>query len=179
MAKGRRSGAGGRGRRPVRLRGPRGPRLVGYLRSMVEESHLLRYVLLLAVLWLAFAAAMFAAEHDAPGGSMRTYGQALYWGIAAFSTAGIADTPVTGPGRVIGGVWIVTGSVLFFGIIVASVTGYFMRPVQCPARQIVETIEYNLEHLEDLSVDELDLLKKTTDDLILHVEKLKKREASD
>jgi len=39
-------------------------------------------------------------------------------------------------------------------------------------------IEYNLEHLEDLSVDELDLLKRTADNLILHMERLKKREAS-
>jgi voltage-gated potassium channel len=44
------------------------------------------------------------------------------------------------------------------------------------ARQIVDTIEYNLEHLDDLSIDELDLLKKTTDNLICHMERLKGRE---
>jgi voltage-gated potassium channel len=75
----------------------------------------------------------------------------------------------------VGGIWIVVGSLLFFGTIVATVTAYFMRPLQRPARQIIETIEYNLEHLEDLSVDELDLLKETTDALIDHVERLKQR----
>lgn len=53
-----------------------------------------------------------------------------------------------------------------------------MRPLQRPARQIIDTIEYNLEHLEDLSVDELDLLKETTDALIDHVERLKQRQAA-
>ena len=74
-----------------------------------------------------------------------------------------------------GGVWIVIGSLLFFGTIVTTVGAYFLRPLQRPARQIVETIEYNLEHLEDLSVEELDLLKETTDALIEHVEEVKRK----
>jgi voltage-gated potassium channel len=73
----------------------------------------------------------------------------------------------------IGGIWIVLGSVLFFGTIVATVTTYFMRPMQRPHKKIIDTIEYNLEQLEDLSVDELDLLKETVDTLIVHVERLK------
>jgi voltage-gated potassium channel len=31
-----------------------------------------------------------------------------------------------------------------------------------PAKQIIDTIEYNLEQLDDLSLDALALLKKTT-----------------
>ncbi len=62
---------------------------------------------------------------------------------------------------------------VFFGIIVATITGYFMRPMQRPVRRIVDLIEYNLEHLSELSVEELDLLKETTDSLILHMERLK------
>jgi voltage-gated potassium channel len=150
------------GSKPVRLRISHTPRLRRYLLSIVEETYFLRLVGLLLVLWLLFAAGMSLVERRADGGKIHSYGQALYWGVAAFSTAGIADTPVTGLGQLIGGTWIVTGSVLFFGIIVGSITGYFMRPVQRPARQIVDTIEYNLEHLDDLSIDELDLLKKTT-----------------
>ena len=37
-------------------------------------------------------------------------------GVAAFSTAGIADTPLTAVPGLIGGLWIVIGSVLFFGL---------------------------------------------------------------
>jgi hypothetical protein len=68
---------------------------------------------------------------------------------------------------------IVIGSTIFFGIIIATVTSYFMRPMQSPVSQIVDTIEYNLEHLTDLSIDELELLKQTTDALIVHTERLK------
>ena len=66
---------------------------------------------------------------------------------------------------------------LFFGTIVATVTTYFMRPMQRPHRKIIDTIEYNLEQLEDLTVDELDLLKETVDTLIGHVERLKKKQS--
>ena len=102
----------------------------------------------------------------------------MYWGIAAFSTAGIADTPSSGLAQVIGGIWIVLGSVIFFGTLVATVTAYFMRPLHRPAKQIVDTIEYNLEQLDDLTYDELALLKETTDALILHMERLKESQTT-
>lgn len=135
-------------------------------------------VLLLVGLWLLFAAGMLVAERTSGGSPIDSYGAALYWGVAAFSTAGIADTPVTGAARFIGALWIVLGSVLFFGTIVATVTAYFMRPLQRPAKQIIDTIEYNLERLDDLSVEELELLKETTDGLIEHMEQLKARQAN-
>lgn len=75
----------------------------------------------------------------------------------------------------IGAVWIVVGSVLFFGTIVVTVTAYFMRPLQRPAKQIIDTLEYNLEHLDDLSIEELELLRDTTDGLIEHMEIVKER----
>ena len=133
-------------------------------------------VVLLVVLWLVFSAGIYLAERGADGSSLDSYGKALYWGIAAFSTAGIADTPITGGAKFIGGIWIVLGSVLFFGAIVATVTSYFMRPMQRPHKKIIDTIEYNLEQLEDLTIEELDLLKQTVDTLIIHVEKLKKKQ---
>ena len=127
-------------------------------------------IFLLVFLWLFFAAGLYLAEWDMEGTAITSYGAALYWGIAAFSTAGIADTPLSGVSQVIGGIWVVLGSALYFGTIVATVTAYFMRPLQRPVRQIVETIEYNLEQLDDLSVEELDLLKDMTDGLIVHME---------
>ena len=107
------------------------------------------------------------------GTYINSYGKALCWGIAAISTAGIADMPKSGISEFIGAIWIILGSLLFFGAIVATVTAYFMRPLQRPSKQIVDTIEYNLEQLDDLSIEELELLKETTDSLIEHVEHLK------
>lgn len=145
-----------------------------FFEDILRRTLFVRLASLLVMLWLLFAAALWAADHGAEGSQLKTYGQALYWGIAAFSTAGIANPPVTASGQFIGGLWIVVGSTLFFGAIVASVTAYFMRPLQRPARQIVETIEFNLEHLDELSIEELDLLKSTTDSLIEHMERVKR-----
>lgn len=64
-----------------------------------------------------------------------------------------------------------------FGAIVATVTAYFMRPLQRPSKQIIDTIEYNLEQLDDLSIEELELLKETTDALIEHMERLRLKRA--
>lgn len=132
-------------------------------------------VFLLIILWLMFSAGMYLAEQGIEGASIDSFGDALYWGLAALSTAGIADAPVSGISQIIGGLWIVLGSVLFFGTIVATVTTYFMRPMQRPHKKIIDTVEYNLEQLEDLTVDELDLLRETIDTLIDHVERLKKK----
>ncbi len=156
-----------------RLRVAPTPRIGRYIHEIATQTSFLSILLILLVMWLVSASGLWLAERGAPATAVRSIGDALYWGVAAMSTAGIADTPVTAAGKLIGGSWILLGSVLFFGTLVATVTSYFMRPLARPAHQIVETIEYNLEHLSDLSVEELDLLKETTDALILHVEKLK------
>jgi voltage-gated potassium channel len=144
-----------------------------FVNEVITQTPILKMIFLLVVLWLVFAVGLYVAERGIEGATITSYGHALYWGIAAFSTAGIADTPLSGVSRIIGGIWIILGSILFFGTIVATVTAYFMRPLQRPVRQIIETIEYNLERLDDLSVAELDLLKDTVDTLIGHMERLK------
>ncbi|NCF23709.1 MAG: two pore domain potassium channel family protein [Gammaproteobacteria bacterium] len=150
-----------------------GRRFRRFIGEIINRTLFLQMVALLAILWMAFSAAIFLVERGVEGSAIRSFGDALYWGIAALSTAGIADSPVTGASKLIGGVWIIIGSVLFFGIIVSTVTAYFMRPVQRPPDQLIESIEYSLEELDQLSVEELDLLKETVDTLIEHVEHIK------
>lgn len=149
-----------------------------FAHDVVVHTPILKLIFLLLVLWMIFAAGLYFAERGAEGTSITSYGKALYWGIAAFSTAGIADMPKNDLSELIGAVWIVLGSMLFFGAIVATITAYFMRPLQRPSRQIIDTIEYNLEQLDDLSIEELELLKETTDSLIEHVERLKTKKTS-
>lgn len=152
-------------------------RLKRFIKDIAVHTPFTRMVLLLFVLWLVFSTGVYLAERSVEGASVSSYGEALYWGVAAFSTAGIADTPVSSTAQFIGGLWIIIGSVLFFGTIVATVTTYFMRPMQRPHKKIIDTIEYNLEQLNDLSLDELDLLKDTVDTLIVHVEHLKEKQS--
>lgn len=151
-------------------------RFKSFFSHVLAHTHLLQLTVILIVLWLVFSAAFFFAEHGAQGAAVRSYGEALYWGVTAFTTAGLGSTPVTALGQVIGGIWIILGSILFLGTMVGTVTAYFMRPLETPARQIVETIQDNLEKLDELSVEELQLLKATVDGLIKHMEKTKMRD---
>lgn len=167
------------GRRRAGLRIAPTPKIGRYVHAVVTQTYFLRFFSLLVALWLLSSLGICFFERGVEGSTIDSYGRALYWGVAAFSTAGIADTPLSGASQVIGGIWIVVGSAIFFGTIIATVTSYFMRPMQRPARQIIETIEYNLEHLEDLSVEELELLKETVDGFIVHMERLKDRAATE
>ncbi|MDH5369937.1 MAG: two pore domain potassium channel family protein [Gammaproteobacteria bacterium] len=146
-----------------------------FIKDVSVHTPFIKMVFLLIVLWLIFSLMMYMAERGLNDSSINSYGEALYWGVAAFSTAGIANAPTSGLAQLIGGLWIVIGSVVFFGTIVATVTTYFMRPMQRPHKKIIDSIEYNLEQLNDLTIDELDLLKETVDTLIVHVERLKKK----
>lgn len=148
-----------------------------FLKDISVHTPFIKMVNILIVLWLMFSAGMYFAEKSVEGTHIKSYGDALYWGIAAFSTAGIADSPISGAAKLIGGLWIVIGSMLFFGAIVATVTTYFTRPMQRPHRKIIDTIEFNLEQLGDLTLDELDLLRETVDTLIIHVERIKEKQA--
>lgn len=78
------------------------------------------------------------------------------------TTMGAAPTPVTGLGQVVGGIWAVVGCLMFYGTIIASVTAYFLLPRRHPTRELIGTIQYNLERFEDLSLEELETLKEVT-----------------
>ncbi len=151
-------------------------RLKRFIHDVLMHTPFTKMVVLLIMLWLIFSSGVFLAEKGMSDTTITTLAEALYWGVAAFSTAGIADTPTSGLAQLIGALWIVIGSALFFGTIVATITTYFMRPMQRPHRKIIDTIEYNLEQLEELNLDELDLLKETVDTLIVHVEHLKEKQ---
>ena len=146
-----------------------------FIKDIVDRTLFLQLARALGFLWLVFSAALFLAERGAANSPIQTLGDAMYWGIAALSTAGIADSPISGLSKLIGGTWIIIGSVMFFGIIVSTVTAYFMRPVQRPTDRLVESIESSLEELDTLSLDELDLLKENVDNLIEHMEEIHSR----
>ena len=164
-------------KRRKRLQSERQRRLKRFVTDVSTHTPFTLLVGLLVLSWLLFSGVLYVTERGIDHSPIKSYGDALYWGVAAFSTAGIADTPASGAARLFGALWIVYGSILFFGTIVATVTSYFMRPMQRPHKKIIDTIEYNLEQLEDLSLEELDLLKDTVDALIVHVERLKEKQS--
>jgi voltage-gated potassium channel len=134
---------------------------------------------LVIILWLLFSAGFYFADRGGGDTAIEHYGDALWWGLVAMTTMGTASKPVTGAGQIVGGIWAVLGVILFWGTIIASVTSYFLHPRQRPAQQIISTVQYNLEQLEDLSLEELELLKETTDGLIdAHIGRLKREQSS-
>jgi len=146
-----------------------------FIKDVLVRTPMVKMIILFIVLWMLFSAAVYWGEREMADSTITSYGKALYWGVAAFSTAGIADMPLSSGAEFFGAIWIVIGSMLFFGAIIATITAYFMRPLQRPARQIIDTIEYHLEQLDSLSIQELELLKATVDTLIEHVEKVRSR----
>jgi len=86
------------------------------------------------LMMLIMAAAELNVERFAPGGNIKTVGDALWWSLVTVTTIGYGDRyPVTAEGRMIATILIV------FGIgIIGSMTGYFaswiLRQTQTPAR---------------------------------------------
>lgn len=150
----------------TRLRiGPRVPEAVRFLRVMVTQTPLVPMLAVTATLWIVFSAGFYVAEHGV-NEHVSTFGQALWWSLSAVETMGTPYKPVTLAGHVVGAIWAILGVVLFWGTIIASVTSYFMKRRERMEKQIIATIEHNLEQLERLSLDELETLKVTTDVLI-------------
>lgn len=170
-----------RRRRPTRrLRiAPNIPGTIRFLKVIVTQTPFVPMISLVIILWLLFSTGFYFAEHGDSGSGIDHYGDALWWGLVAMTTMGTASIPVTGTGYIVGGIWAVLGVIVFWGTIIASVTSYFLHPRQRPTRQLISTIQYNLEQLEDLSLDELELLKETTDGLInAHIVRLKRGQSS-
>ncbi|MFD1721897.1 potassium channel family protein [Amnibacterium endophyticum] len=70
------------------------------------------------------ALAEYSAEHDAPGASIRSFGDALWWAIETVTTVGYGDyTPVTVGGRIIATGVMITGIALI-GAVTASLAAW-------------------------------------------------------
>lgn len=152
-------------------------RLRRFIEDVVAHTPFIQMLFLLVGLWLVFSTAIYFAESGAEDASIKTLGEALYWGWLLFQlpVLPIHLCPV------LPSCWVLSG--LF------SAQCYFLvlswqplLPISCdPCSgriKIIDTIEYNLEQMDDLTVEELDLLKETVDTLIAHVEQLKEKQSS-
>jgi len=73
-----------------------------FTRDVIAHTPLVQMIALMVVLWLLFAAGLYFIESGAAAPGIRSYWDAVYWGVAAFSTSGITDKPVSGLGLLIG-----------------------------------------------------------------------------
>jgi len=150
-----------RPRRRLRIT-PDIPGVFRFLRQIVNETPLIPLILALIGLWLLFSWGVYLAERGA-GEQINSYGYALWWTFTAMQTQGAnSPGPITATGMLIGSIWSILSTVAFFGVIIGTLYAYFMLPRRRPSREIVSAIQYNLEQLENLSADELELLRDTT-----------------
>ena len=58
-----------------------------FVADVLRHTPIIRLLALLIALWMTFSAGVYWAERGIPGATIQNYGDALYWGVAAFSTA--------------------------------------------------------------------------------------------
>jgi voltage-gated potassium channel len=87
--------------------------------------------------------AVFAAERHAPGASITTYGDSMWWAMETISTVGYGDmVPVTVPGRIYA-VTLMLGGMVIVGATTATVISYLNEKVQTAHKRSQEKREHN------------------------------------
>ena len=136
-------------------------RVVRVLRGFRSARHLGAFILgtragaafwgmaLLAFLMLVFSAvAILQVERDAPGASIRTAADALWWAYATIATVGYGDrVPVTTEGRIIAAL-LMTAGVGLFGTFTGYIAKSFLQPAGSADASVIRALELRVERLE-------------------------------
>ena len=163
-----------RSHHPLRLR-PRLPGVLNFWKVVFTETPLLLSLSVVAFLAGLVATLIYFLERDS-NANVNGFVDAIWWTIFTMQTHGNSWRPDTFWGSVVGGAWSIIGTIIFYGAIIASVTVFFMRRRERTEVELITTIKRNLEDLDKLSMDELELLRESTNNLVgLHIEQLKMR----
>jgi voltage-gated potassium channel len=156
-------------RRPPRRRlriTPNIPAVLRFLGDVVTKTPLIPLLLALVALWLLSSWAIYLIERSSHE-QLSSYAHALWWSFTAMQTQGAnAPGPITHAGMAIGAIWSIFSTIAFFGVIIGTLYSYYMLPRRSPSRELIGAIQYNLDELEHLSIDELEALKQTTVNLV-------------
>ena len=163
-----------RSHHPLRLRA-RLPGVLNFWKVVFTETPLLLSLSVVAFLAGVVATLIYFLERD-NNANVNGFVDAIWWTIFTMQTHGNSWRPDTFWGSVVGGAWSIIGTIIFYGAIIASVTVFFMRRRERTEVELISTIKRNLEDLDKLSMDELELLRESTNNLVgLHIEQLKMR----
>ena len=124
-------------------------------------------IVALAILVVLGPIPVYLFERGVEDPQMTSYWVALWWAVSAFSTVGHSDVEVLSVGgRIVGSIYTVASVGLFFGSVIAAFSSYFLLTWRRPKRQLVDTINYYLQRIEDLTVEELEDLDEMTRGLL-------------
>ncbi|MFH1652157.1 MAG: ion transporter [Chloroflexota bacterium] len=145
---------------------PHIPGLFRFLLDIIHETPLLPLLFVLTMLWLLFSLAIYLAEGPV-NEQFHSYWYTLWWSFTAMQTQGAnSPGPVHPLGMIVGGIWSVIGTIIFFGVIIATVYSYYMIPKRRRSKVIVDALQYNLNEIEYLSIEELTALRDTVTNMV-------------
>lgn len=151
------------------------PGVVNFGKVLFTETPLLLSLSIVAFMSGIVATLIYFLERGT-NPNVEGFVDALWWAIFTMQTHGNSWRPETVWGGVVGGVWSIIGTIMFYGAIIASVTVFFMRRRERTDVELITTIKRNLDDLDNLSLEELELLRESTSNLVaLHIEQLKMR----
>ncbi len=161
----------------LRLR-PRLPGILNFGKVIFTETPLLISLSVVAFTAGIVATLIYFLERAA-NPNVENFVDALWWAIFTMQTAGNSWRPETLWGGIVGGGWSIIGTIMFYGAIIASVTVFFMRRRERTEVELITTIKRNLDDLDNLSLEELELLRESTSNLVaLRIEQIKMRNSN-
>lgn len=106
------------------------------------RARLVAYAAAFALLYIyVLSLAVYAVERRAPGASITSYGDALWWAMETISTVGYGDfVPITIPGRIYASL-LMLGGMVIVGLTTATVVSFLGERVQSAHRAALEQTE--------------------------------------
>ena len=139
----------------------------GFFADLATQTPILGILVALLVLVILGPIPVWLFERTSDDAEMSSYWVGLWWAVSAMSTAGHSAVDVnTVGGRIVGSIYTVLSVGLFFGSVIAAFSSYFILSWRNPKRQLVDTINYYLQRLDELSVEELEDLEDMTRGLL-------------
>ena len=143
--------------------------------DIFTQTAILPVIGLLTLLVILVPVPLFLIERTADDAQITSYWTGLWWAVSAFTTVGHSEVGlVTGLGRVVGSIFTVLSVALFFGSVIAAFSSYFLLTWRRPKRQVIDTVTYYLQRIEQLTTEELEELEEITAG-VLHTAKERAR----
>ncbi|MBK5238904.1 MAG: two pore domain potassium channel family protein [Actinomycetales bacterium] len=118
------------------------------------RARLVAYATSFAIMYIyVLSLAVYAAERRAPGATIKSFGDALWWAMETISTVGYGDfIPVTVPGRVYASM-LMMGGMVIVGLTTATVVSFLAERAQVAHRAALRQAEQAKKHKPSDDVD--------------------------